>query len=212
MILPASRAPRISDQHPCPKTPESPALSEIDFRIRYSESLSPISDDYREASRPTDRHLSEVYLLRDWKLAAICSPISGRGVTGAPTRSLRDHQKVGVSTEGHRKPPLSNDVLELKRSSPAMSPTPSGAASNFEIGEGGRSLRCPAFALIGERAGFLDPIQFPMERLGFDRPSGPSPGGRDRRRGAVARSAAQCIRRQGLEWRSSASRQSSKDY
>lgn len=38
-----------------------------------------------------------------------------------------------------------------------MSPTPSGAASNFEIGKGGRSLRCPAFALMGEEPGSSTP-------------------------------------------------------
>ena len=33
-------------------------------------------------------------------------------------------------------PSLSSDVQEPKGDSPAISPTPSGAASNFEIGEG----------------------------------------------------------------------------
>lgn len=56
------------------------------------------------------------------------------------------------------------------------------------------SLHCFRFGVGG--AGFLDPVQFTPARLGFDRPSG-VPGGRDRRRGAVACSAAQCLGMRG---------------
>lgn len=78
-----------------------------------------------------------------------------------------------------------------------------GAASDFEIDDGSAQLRlpisCRGLRSVGFRgAGFLDPIKFPSVRQGFDRTSG-LPGGRDRRRGAVAHGAAQCLGSRGSD-------------